>query len=624
MASETQAQEFVHSLEHGRGRWWVIFLLIIAFAAFQSVAHVMLNPMNRHGGQAAIFVGLTHQKGIEQAVIARELARGNGFSTKVFKPAAIALVERNKGVDAFSNFLAPDGPTKGNIPDYYHAPLNPWINSVVLRCAVATSDFLNLRVNAKGEDDYWALQPGEYIHPADRIIAAVSVFFFLAAVGMTYLTTRRIFDDRLATLTVVLLLFCNHLWTFASSGLPQMLMLFLFSTAIYFSARALAAREEDGRTWPWHAGTGLAFGLLALAQPLTAFLFFGMLIYTVLSFLPRGRDAIIMLVIFLGCLSPWLVRNARVCGSPFGIAGQTRLYGLLGSESQIMRTLAKGDDTVPAAHFRSKVQFELLSQIDLLVGRLGKVITAPVFFLGLLHAFRKRETRSLRWGILLMFFFGAIGMAIFGFADGDIRTELQSNDLYPLFIPLMAAYGLALVLVMWGRVQIAGRDLAGIRQVNFTFLGLMIVISAFPLLTTYTDPPRTPFVWPPNCPPLLNDLNDWYSANDIICTDLPAAVAWYADRKTLWLPLTLNDFTQLNDYRFRGKVTGLFLTPVTGNRGLLNDVGTGEFKEWRSFIMRDPRAATNFPLKVANPIFIMGAANYLIFSDRDRWTRRND
>ena len=86
MASEVQAQQFVHSLEHGRGRWWVIFLLIIAFAGFQTVAHIFINPLNRQGGQASIFCGLTHPKGIEQAVISRELVRGHGFSTMVATP----------------------------------------------------------------------------------------------------------------------------------------------------------------------------------------------------------------------------------------------------------------------------------------------------------------------------------------------------------------------------------------------------------------------------------------------------------------------------------------------------------------------------------------------------------
>ena len=624
MASEIKAQEVVHTLEHGSGRRWVVLLLIVAFALFQSVAHVLINPMNRLGGQAALFVGITHPKGQEQAVIAREIARGHGFSTTVIKPAAIALVEKNRGSTGFSAFLDPDGPTGGNIPDIYHAPLNPWINSCALFTAVRISDALSLRRDEKGRNDFWRFYKNEYIHPADRIIAGVSVLFFLVAVWVSFLTVRRLFDERLATLTTVLLLLCNEFWRYTSTGLPQMLMLMLFSVAIYCCTRALAARENANPTWPWHAGAGLAFGLLALAHPLTIFIFAGALIYTAIAFSPRGRDAMIMLAVFIVPLAPWLIRNSNVCGSPFGIAGQTRLFSLRGSESQIMRTLTEPDKTVPAHFFRSKVQSELLAQFDTLFGRFGKILVAPLFFLTLLHAFRKTETRSFRWALLLMVFSGMIGMAVFGFADADLQTDLDSNNLFPLFIPLTSAYGLALLLVMWSRVQVAGRDLASVRQINIAFHAVVIFLSSLSLLNVYTDPPKLPFVWPPYCPPAISEVADWYGKDDIICSDMPWAVAWYADRKSLWLPLTIADFNDLNEFRFHGKITGLLVTPVTGFRGLLNDVGVGEFRDWRSFIMREPRAAQNFVLKVAKPIFLMGASHYLLFADRDRWTERNN
>ena len=150
------------------------------------------------------------------------------------------------------------------------------------------------------------------------------------------------------------------------------------------------------------------------------------------------------------------------------------------------------------------------------------------------------------------------------------------------------------------------------------------MLTAFPLLNKYTDPPRLGMMFPPYYPRGLAELSEWYGEGDIICSDMPWATAWYADRRSLWLPLTIPDFNELNDFRFNGRITGLLFTPVTGFRGLLNDVGVGEYKEWRMFIMRDPRAASNFPLKAARPIFVGNAAHYLLFADRDRWTPRND
>ncbi len=69
---------------------------------------------------------------------------------------------------------------------------------------------------------------------------------------------------------------------------------------------------------------------------------------------------------------------------------------------------------------------------------------------------------------------------------------------------------------------------------------------------------------------------------------MPWAVAWYADRKSLWLPMidptissALNDYNQLD-----GQIVGLYLTPVTGNRAFIAEIVKGEYKEWAPFIMR--------------------------------------
>jgi hypothetical protein len=76
---------------------------------------------------------------MEQAVIARELMRGNGFSTTVIKPAAITFVDTKKkktGERApFDEFLDPDGPTRRQHPDYFHAPLNRLVNALALKVA---------------------------------------------------------------------------------------------------------------------------------------------------------------------------------------------------------------------------------------------------------------------------------------------------------------------------------------------------------------------------------------------------------------------------------------------------------------------------------------------------------
>ncbi len=628
MASEFTAQKFVHNLEHGKGRWWIALLLILIVAAYQVVAHLFINQLNTQGGHQAMFRGLSHAKGMEQAVIARELMRGNGFSTKVIKPAAITLVELSSKdgnpENAFSKFLEPDGPTKGNIPDYFHAPLNPFINSLALRVVVGVSDHYKRRTNEKGNADYWTMKPNEFIHPADQVIACVAVLFFILSVLVNYFTAKMLFDRSLAVLGVLMMLFCDHFWQFSSTGLPQMLMLFLFSLAAYLYTRALAAEQEKARVWPWLAGVAGCFGLLALAHGLTAFLFIGLLIHAVFNFRPIGRHAAMMLVVAFVINAPWLIRTHQLTGTWGGLGAVTKLFQIRGTESQIMRTLSKPDDEVQPSNFRSKIQTQTIEQFSRLLGYFGKNLLAPFFFLALMHNYRNRQTCALRWAVVCMWIFGVAGMSIFGFGDYDLQTELQSNDLHVLFIPLFVFYGLSLLLMMWSRFTVQSKKVANIPIFNRSFQVFIVFLNGLPLFSNYTDPPKLGFVWPPYVPRLIADLNDWYTDKDIICSDMPWATAWYADRKSLWLPLTMGDFNELNDFRFNNHITGLMFTPLTGFKGLLSDVAVGEFKEWKAFIIRDPRAAANFGLKTSRPIFFLGAAHYVLYSDRDRWTERNN
>jgi hypothetical protein len=627
MASELQAQKFVHELEHGKGRWWVWFLLILAIVAYQVMTFLFLNPLNFQGGRQENFRGLSHAKGMEQAVIARELTRGHGFSTTVIKPAAITLVDTKKKKvgdrQPFDEFLDPKGPTGGSIPDYYHAPLNPAVNALALKAAVLANEKFKWRTDESGKPDFWRIKETEWVPMADYVIAGVSVLFFLGAVLMNYFLARMLFDRRLAVVGLMMVLLCDRFWEFATTGLPQMQMLFLFSLALLLYAKALNARELGLRVWPWMIAVGACFGLLALAHALTLFLLLGLLVHAAITFRPWGREAGIILVVCAACFIPWMMRTARVSGDYFGLGWATKNYQILGTESQIMRSLSPPIAT-EGLSARAKVQGHVLLQMDKLGEFFGKNVVAIFFFLSLLHSFRRGETRSMRWAVFLMWLFGVLGMSYFGFSDYDLQTSMSANDLHVLFIPVMASYGFALLLVMWSRVTVQGRELSRMPLFNVSFQVLIVGITALPLLNRYTDPPKFGFNFPPYFPRVFNELNDWFTPNDIICSDMPWAVAWYADRKSLWLPMTLPEFNELNDFRFNNRVTGLLFTPVTGFRGLLSDVGVGEFKEWRLFIMRDPRAASNFPLKAAKPIFIAQAAHYLLFADRDRWTERND
>lgn len=601
MPTETKVQQFVHKLEEGG--WVRRFKVTVVVSAI-----VFLNYLWFYQ-EANGFKGLAHEKAIEQAQISREIARGHGFSTKFIRPAALWQFEDKMGIFPLER-----------TPDTYHAPLNPYLNALVFKA----SDALNAGLKSFAKSAQYfsrftyeeTMNPKLIIYSYDRILAVVQEFFFLLAVVVNFFIARRLFDDRLAVLGSGLLLLCQQFWDYSISALPQMLMLFLFSCAAYAMIRAIEAQYLTKKPLPWLVATAALFGLLALTHALTIWMFAGVLLFSVFFFRPRGRDAAIMAGVFLLFYGPWMIRNYQVCGSPVGLGWYSGLYQIRGTETQIMRSMVVSLGGLNPVMFRNKLQGQILLQVSGIYDFLGRSLLAPVFFVALLHLFKRKDTSTFRWCIVSMWVFAVLGMAVFGMPD---YSPQKSNDLHILFVPLMTFYGLALVLVMWTRLEL------NIRLVRLGFLTLIYLVSALPFINQFialVGPPTGRVQWPPYVPPYIAILGQWTRDNEIIASDMPWAVAWYADRKSLWLPMSVHDFIDLNDYnQLKGQIVGLYLTPVTGNLPFISQIMKGEYKEWAPFIMRNVNTK-EFPLKAVTALPIDGECIY--YSDRDRWTNRED
>ncbi len=134
--------------------------------------------------------------------------------------------------------------------------------------------------------------------------------------------------------------------------------------------------------------------------------------------------------------------------------------------------------------------------------------------------------------------------------------------------------------------------------------------------------PTSRVQWPPYVPPYIAILANWTKENEIITSDMPWAVSWYADRRSLWLPMAINDFVTLNDWDvLQSRIVGLYLTPVSGDSPFLSQVVKGDYKEWAPFIMRSANLRA-FPLKAVTPLPI--DSECIFYADRNRWTLRED
>jgi dolichyl-phosphate-mannose-protein mannosyltransferase len=563
-------QRAVHALEAGALAVWVrrslVALAVIALAIYYFYD----------------FRGLATSQAMDQAQIGRAIASGHGWRTNFARPRAIGQLQAN-GKNVAQKIWS----------DTYNAPLPPLVDAIALWPIKS----------------HWQMTTSNLVYSGDKVIAAMSIFLFLLSVLVLFFTARRLFDRRLALLACGLVVLCDMLWQYSLSGLPQMLLLLLFNTTIYALVRAVEAQYDGRRVDRWLAAVGVGFGLLALSHALTIWIFAGALVFCVFFFRPRGWTVLILLAAFTAIYAPWLIRNYIVCGHPGGVAIYSVLDGIRHSEAGWMRRINLDVEGIGPSNFRDKITTNFFSQSGHIFEYFGSSVVAMMFFAALLHPFKRTETAVLRWMILAMWIGALAGMATFGINE---EGGLAANQLHLIFVPLMTCYGLAYLLVQWNRLGIQLSIARG------AFLTLLYLLCALPAIFTvpWFAPPKGAIRWPPYAPPYIATLHNWMQPNEITASDMPWAIAWYADRRALWVPDTIKTFTDLSDYNvLGGPVNGLYLTPISGSQDKLADILKGEYKDWAPIILRNMNLE-KFPLRWGT---LLGLENDCIFlSDHDR------
>ena len=569
--SEEFIQSAVHALEAGGMAVWIrrgaVALGIIAIAAIYLYQ----------------FRGLSTSQGMDQAQIGRAIASGEGWKTKLARPRAIGQLQTH-GKSITDNIWT----------DTYNAPLPPFVDAVALLVV----------------KPYWKITPRTLIYAGDRAIAIMSMLIFLGSIAVLFLTARRLFDQRLALLACGMVLLCDAMWQYSLSGLPQMLLVLLFNVAVYLLVRAVEAHYAEAPVTKWLAALGAVFGLLALTHALTFWMFLALVIFVAFFFHPRGWGAAIMAGPWAILYFPWLIRTLVISGNPGGVAVYSLFNGIGHTEWGWMRQTNFDPGVAMISSFRDKFTTGLTGQTAHLFEYLGLSVVALAFFVSLLHPFKRTETAAVRWGILAMWGGAVFGMCLYGINE---EQGVAANQLHLIFVPLMTCYGLAYLLVQWNRLALS------FPFARAGFLTLLYLLCAMPMIfATPWLAPQKPFVrWPPYMPALIGVLNDWMRPEEVTVSDMPWAVAWYANRRSLWLPETIHAFTDLNDYNvLGGPVNGVYLTPISGMDNKLRDIVRGEYKDWAPVIQRT-QILEKFPLKW-NTV-ALGIDNECIFlSDHNR------
>jgi hypothetical protein len=560
-------QTIIHSIEQGRfapvlkGAAGLVVLLAIA------LAYLFLR-----------FGGFDSPDAMDQAQISRSLASGQGFSTKYIRPMALwQLDQAGKTI-----------PTE-NFPDITQPPLWPVLTTAPLLLTKA----------------HWTISPKDPIYSGDRAIAIFSTLIFLASVVVGYFVARRLFDGQLAAVGCLMVLVTDILWKFSLSGLPQMFVLLLLMVTSWFVLKAMGEQEDAPQApplkkWFLQAIIGALFGLMTLSHWVTCWLFFGYLFFAFFYFRPRLLP-LAAIALYVLVIAPWLARNFMVCGYPFGLA----IYPI--GQDDLMRSI-EPDFTNLFYGFMLKMRTSIVSQIGEIFGYLGMNLAAGTFFVALFHPFKRPETSKFRWCVLAMWVAAVIGMASYG----PVMAAVSTLQLHSVFIPLMAFYGLAFLLVLWNRLGFTHS------LMRLVFNTAVVSLAAIPMLLTLFANESKVVQWPPYVPPYIGILGKYYTSSEALCSDMPWAVAWYADRKCILLPDSPETMTHISDYNVLGTpIAGLFLTPITLDQPFMSVLVRGPQKRWINIILRNPQAFNLFPLHA-----VMGLmeGEILLFSDRDRWS----
>lgn len=527
-------QEIIHWLEQGRGANWLRRGAVVIAALLLTTIYSWKQ-----------FHGIPTEFVMQQAVLGRQLAQGEGFTTLVNYPQTYAVMQA-RGEQFKEQRL---------YPELHNAPLYALTLATVFKVLPESS---------------WAgrPQPPDGWLP-DYVVLLVNLALFWMAVGLVWRLALRLFDTRAAWLALLATAGSVTLWqqTVVLTGLPVFMVLML---AVF---NVLAGLEEQ---WPEASPpfTKSMAGRVALLGTLGALLFLteysGGLVALVLGgylALRMGGPArwpvlgVFVLALLLP-VAPWLVRNTAVAGHPLGLAWQNLALksGDPQAEPAAQRNLASTE--APGLDIK-KLGNKGLTGMELnLRERLwsgGGLMLTAFFIAGLAYQFRHGPVNRVRWcfGMVLL-----VLLAAQPYFNSGESPRLPAYYLAPLIIVFGAGFFFVLVdsqaqLTMHWRWVMAG----------------LLLLQGLPLVRDCLEPRKIHFHYPPYYPNLFmelkHDMSTRFLAGTGVATDVPAGTAWYGRMRVWAKPERLRDFSRII---VEQNIGALLLTPVTLDRPFFTEL----------------------------------------------------
>ncbi len=546
------------------------------------------------------FKGLTTADGMEKSQLAREVSRG-AYKTKIIRPIAMHQYSKKHDRPGFLKEVAS--------ADSYNSPLYPLILGGVFKLIDA------------GSYEKWKMNDSESVYKLDRVVCGMSVLFFLLSAIMASQLARKMFDETIAGFTFILLVSCELFWKLAQTGMPNCLMLLLFTTAMYCLYIATDhSNSSDKNGFVYGSIAGILLVLLCMCHWMGLWLLLGFLIYSFFFIRPMGGVSATTLVVALAAFAFPVNQNLTQTGNPFGTAFFSLYTGLGLSDEVIMRAGDSGDVYIAFRDLAFNFLKNAFRQISVGYEYAGYVVVIPFFFLSVIHYFRNPTVNTFRWGVLILWFCAVLGMSVYGLGD----DAMHSNQLHYLFTPIMIAYGLSIIAIFWKRLPLSN-SLDGVWEKSHFYLIALIacapMVLAMPVdvikgLRSKKIIPN----WPPYFPSALNlSLNTIVPEESFIFSDQPWAVAWYADRNAIWTPNSFRTFQKMQDEAasHRTPIAGVHVSPSSfGSKSFYRsylanrDLASVALDGWASMITHSELEAGDFAKKSKAGSQIMSSYPY--------------
>jgi hypothetical protein len=552
---------------------------------------------------------------MDAAQLARNISEGRGYTTLFIRPLSLYLVQKHNEAGApvaLTNANFDFAHVKTAHPDLANPPAYP----VLLAGLMKILPF-HYAMDLKGA--FWSDNGRFSRYQPDFLIAVFNQLLLMAAIVLTFFLARKLFDSGVAWLSAILMIGCELLWRFSVSGLSTMLLLVIFLGLAWCLVKIEElAREPQSRLnrLLWLA---VAAGAFTGAGALTRYAF-GWTIIPVVVFLilfsgqRKAPHALAALGAFVLVLTPWVIRNFAVSGTPFGTAGfavaeGTFLFPQFQLERAIHPDLSHMLWLAPYFHKLTTNGQSLLTN-DL--PRFGGSWATLLFWTGLLLSFRSLAVRRLRY--FLLFCLGTFVLVqALGQAQLSVESpEVNSENLLVLLAPLAFIYGVSLFLTLLEQMNLP------VLQLRYPIIGGFVALACLPMILVMLPPKTSPVAYPPYYPPEIQQTAGWMNENELMMSDVPWSVAWYGRRQCVWLTLNAQDDFDAINYWIK-PVQALYLTPETMDSRFVSDWEKTHDYSWGGFILQvvtQNQIPPKFPLRIAPAGFL---PERLYLTDRERW-----